>query len=158
MDQKHNIDKFPGYPHYPASEDIERAANNNGKVPFDESGQRPKDVNSSTDNRDKDVAIVSGTDADVTSEDIRDLQAAEQNMGTTDSYNIQHASLDNVDNDGDPLNEESSLLYDMTGEDLDVPGSGADDADELIGEEDEENNYYSLGGDNHESQEENKGE
>jgi len=35
------------------------------------------------------------------------------------------------------------------GEDLDVPGAELDDAEEAIGEEDEENNYYSLGGDNH---------
>jgi hypothetical protein len=35
------------------------------------------------------------------------------------------------------------------GEDLDVPGSELDDAEEFIGEEDEENNYYSLGGDDH---------
>lgn len=33
--------------------------------------------------------------------------------------------------------------------DLDVPGSDLDDAQEKIGSEDEENNYYSLGGDNH---------
>ncbi len=32
---------------------------------------------------------------------------------------------------------------------LDVPGSDLDDKDEKIGEEDEENNYYSLGGDDH---------
>ncbi|MGC4039040.1 MAG: hypothetical protein QM764_23985 [Chitinophagaceae bacterium] len=38
--------------------------------------------------------------------------------------------------------------------DLDVPGADADDNDELIGEEDEENNYYSLGGENHEGLEE----
>ena len=37
----------------------------------------------------------------------------------------------------------------VTGEDLDVPGSEMDDANEMIGSEDEENNYYSLGGDNH---------
>ncbi len=35
-------------------------------------------------------------------------------------------------------------------EGLDVPGSELDDAQEEIGSEDEENNYYSLGGDNHE--------
>jgi len=38
--------------------------------------------------------------------------------------------------------------------DLDVPGSELDDISEEIGEEDEENNYYSLGGDNHENLEE----
>jgi hypothetical protein len=43
------------------------------------------------------------------------------------------------------------------GEDLDVPGAELDDADEVIGEEDEENNYYSLGGDDHDDLEEDKG-
>ena len=37
---------------------------------------------------------------------------------------------------------------------LDVPGAELDDKSEDIGEEDEENNYYSLGGDNHENLEE----
>lgn len=32
---------------------------------------------------------------------------------------------------------------------LDIPGDELDDKDEKIGEEDEENNYYSLGGDDH---------
>jgi hypothetical protein len=45
----------------------------------------------------------------------------------------------------------------LTGEDLDVPGAESDDANEAIGEEDEENNYYSLGGDDHDDLEENKG-
>ncbi len=40
-------------------------------------------------------------------------------------------------------------------EDLDVPGAELDDANELIGEEDEENNYYSLGGDDHSDLDEN---
>lgn len=43
---------------------------------------------------------------------------------------------------------------DFTGEDLDVPGAELDDEDEMIGREDEENNYYSLGGDNHDNQDE----
>jgi hypothetical protein len=34
-------------------------------------------------------------------------------------------------------------------EEMDVPGSELDDEQENIGSEDEENNYYSLGGDNH---------
>ena len=40
--------------------------------------------------------------------------------------------------------------------DLDVPGAELDDKDEAIGEEDEENNYYSLGGDEHNDLEEEK--
>ena len=42
----------------------------------------------------------------------------------------------------------------FSGYDLDVPGSDLDDEQERIGNEDEENNLYSLGGDNHEDLEE----
>jgi hypothetical protein len=42
-------------------------------------------------------------------------------------------------------------------QDLDVPGSELDDEMENIGSEDEENNYYSLGGDDHDDLDENQG-
>jgi hypothetical protein len=45
-----------------------------------------------------------------------------------------------------------------SGAGLDVPGAELDDADENIGEEDEENNYYSLGGDDHNDLEEDPNE
>ncbi len=45
-----------------------------------------------------------------------------------------------------------------SGAGLDVPGADLDDADENIGEEDEENNYYSLGGDDHNDLEEDPNE
>ena len=41
-----------------------------------------------------------------------------------------------------------------TGDDLDVPGVEPDNEQEYLECEDEENNYFSLGGDNHESLEE----
>lgn len=44
---------------------------------------------------------------------------------------------------------EKSFDEDMSGDDLDVPGSELDDQQESVGSEDEENNYYSLGGDDH---------
>lgn len=53
---------------------------------------------------------------------------------------------------------ELSFEDDMSGDDLDIPGSELDDAQEDIGSEDEENNYYSIGGDNHEDLEEDKAE
>ena len=59
-----------------------------------------------------------------------------------DEINLKHSSLDNTDEDGDTLNE-MSVTDDVTGEDLDIPGSEEDDEDEIIGEEDEENNGYS---------------
>jgi len=39
-------------------------------------------------------------------------------------------------------------------EGLDIPGAELDNSDEEIGNEDEENNFYSLGGDRHEDLEE----
>ena len=47
---------------------------------------------------------------------------------------------------------------DLVGDDLDVPGSELDDMAEEVGNEDEENNYYSIGGDNHNDLEEQKGD
>ncbi|MDZ4667331.1 MAG: hypothetical protein SGJ00_05550 [bacterium] len=44
----------------------------------------------------------------------------------------------------------------MSGGDLDVPGSELDDQQESVGSEDEENDYYSLGGDDHNDLEEDR--
>jgi hypothetical protein len=54
----------------------------------------------------------------------------------------------------DSMNEKD-FSTNLSGDDLDVPGSELDDAQEDVGREDEENNYYSLGGDNHKDLEEN---
>ncbi len=80
--------------------------------------------------------------------------------GKEDIYKNEK-ELDNVDpNDPTHLksknpaanqpNEKGFNKNNLTGGDLDVPGAELDDAQENIGSEDEENNYYSLGGDNHE--------
>ena len=44
---------------------------------------------------------------------------------------------------------EKAFRDDLSGSDLDIPGSELDDPQERVGNEDEENNYYSIGGDNH---------
>ena len=90
---------FPGYPHYPASEDI---YNTEEKV-------------------------------ELNPDNLSKTKTANTNPGKRN---------------------EKDFKEDMTGEDLDVPGSEADDAQEEIGSEDEENNYYSLGGENHHNLEE----
>ena len=46
-------------------------------------------------------------------------------------------------------NNEKDFEEDKSGSDLDVPGSELDDENEKTGSEDEENNLYSLGGDDH---------
>ena len=53
---------------------------------------------------------------------------------------------------------EKDFIEDPTGGDLDVPGSELDDPQENIGNEDEENNYYSLGGDDHDDLDEDRGD
>ncbi len=76
--------------------------------------------------------IVPGSEADVTPDDLIALGNKDADFGRRDELAV-------------------------TGDDLDVPGSEEDDINEDIGEEDEENNYYSLGGDAHEDLEEGKG-
>ena len=44
---------------------------------------------------------------------------------------------------------ELNFTEDKSGDDLDVPGSEQDNEQEAIGSEDEENNYYSISGDNY---------
>ena len=61
---------------------------------------------------------------------------------SNDEINLNHSHLDNVDEDGDVLNE-IEIADDNSGEDLDIPGAEHDDENEGIGEEDEENNVYS---------------
>ena len=77
-------------------------------------------------------------------------------MPTKDEQSLKRANLDSTDNEGEPLNERSSFNA-ISGSDLDVPGSEDDDQNEDIGEEDEENNSYSLGGDGNSINEERSG-
>ena len=91
---------------------------------------------------DDQINIVSGTEADVNSEDLELLGDKDQDQDMGDDELIEgNARVDERDLQGDKLNEN----------DLDVSGAENDDLDEELGEEDEENNYYSLGGDNKDS-------
>lgn len=94
---------FPGYPHYPASQDVF----NKEQVEEDLDPENPKKI-----------------------------KVTERTSG---------------------LNEKD-FRQDVSGQDLDVPGSEEDDQQEAVGSEDEENNHYSLGGDDKESLEEDPGD
>ena len=78
--------------------------------------------------------------SDISPDEEELLQRTENSMGSDDDVALERAKLDNMDEDGEPLNEQ----IDISGKDLDVPGAEEDDANEEIGEEDEENNSYSL--------------
>ena len=53
--------------------------------------------------------------------------------------------------------QEMDFSEELSGSDLDVPGSELDDELEEIGSEDEENNYYSIGSDDHNDLDEDEG-
>jgi hypothetical protein len=113
-----------------------------------------EDVNDSTiddeEINDDDEELVMGNEADVTAEEATLLQRADEDMPTDDDIRLRRAELDETDNDGDALNE-SSVVDEVAGGDLDVSGADSDDPMESIGEEDEENNYYSLGSDSNDN-------
>ncbi len=91
-----------------------------------------------------DQEIMESEDSNVSQTEKDDLRKSANDM-PGDDQNLRKAALDSTDDDGTPLNEES-FKKNVTGTDLDVPGAQQDDANEKIGEEDEENNEYSIAG------------
>lgn len=88
------------------------------------------------------------------SEDMYRKGKKEEEIDPSDPSKMKQSIDSKIANDRNELDFEKV----KTGKDLDVPGSELDDDMENVGSEDEENNYYSIGGDNHEDLEENKGE
>jgi len=84
------------------------------------------------------------------SEDIYSKYREEKDIDPEDISKIKES------NDIVGTNNEKDFNDDVSGSDLDVPGSELDDEQENIGSEDEENNYYSLGGDDHNDLDEDK--
>ncbi|HEY0677077.1 MAG TPA: hypothetical protein VGD17_02280 [Chitinophagaceae bacterium] len=149
-----NDTEFPGYPHYPSKEDIMNPSNHMKRVEVDVENLTPSgkfaDVKQSQDKTqtnetsaanealsldEDDITATSGTEADLTKDDLLILG------GTKYSDNDLQGIARNV----------------VDAEDLDIPGAELDNENEEIGEEDEENNYYSLGGERHEGLEEDPG-
>lgn len=71
--------------------------------------------------------------------------------------NPENISETKIPNSTFDLNRVKDFSEDVAGNDLDVPGSELDDEMEKAGSEDEENNYYSLGGDGKVNLDENLG-
>lgn len=70
-------------------------------------------------------------------------------------HGIEVSTVDPDDITLPKLPNPDTLEYPLYGSDLDIPIADVDDAEEAIGNEDEENNYYSLGGDDKSSLDEN---
>src|SRR5918993_1284388 len=131
--------EFPGYPKYPASEDIVYHAK---RVDMDLDGEEqapiPAEYNATQTNVPK-APKTGHSPADVTKDDLQALNAEENNFEGDDAVLAERV-----------------YPVDFAGTDLDVPGAQLDDAEEAVGDEDEENNLYSLGGENHEDLEEDR--
>jgi hypothetical protein len=155
MDKNKNTDNnedrdFPGYPHYPSDEDITNPSNGLKKVDADverlanskrlssmAANEEPtRGENTEGDDTGDDLRIVPGTEADVTEDDLVLLGDRDADQDMNDDELIQgNARVDFVENE----------------DDLDIPGADLDEGPDAMGQHDEENNYYSLGGDRHES-------
>jgi len=83
-----------------------------------------------------------------------DIYAREQEAKDVDPEN---PAKKKAPNEKPYARNEKNFNEAMSGSDLDIPGSEDDEREVNEGSEDEENNFYSLGGDNHESLEEDNG-
>lgn len=147
---------FPGYPHYPAEEDILNPENDHKRLDIDVENltrshnitpdhiksiegvsETGTDMTVATDGEPDDIEMVPGTDADLTAEDFLIL-----------------GSLDEDKDMGEDEELREQGYFPRTAKDLDEPDPD-EDGDEIPGNEDEENSYYSLGGDEMEKLEEN---
>lgn len=108
----------------------------------DEEGDDIWDENNNTMTKEE---LLDGDNESVTQEEKDTLARTFSDMPTKDELNLRQSYVDEHDADGERLNEMSEDA--ASGHDLDTTIVDADDAMEKIGEEDEENNIYSLGGD-----------
>lgn len=88
-------------------------------------------------------------DSDVSPTERRMLANTEY-MEQGDNDRLQRAALDNTDFQGERLNE-GSFGERQTGSDLDIPEETDETTTESLGQGDEENKYYSLGGDDNDN-------
>lgn len=142
--------EFPGYPKYPASEDIMNQSKRlEGNLDDEVLTGKSVDMKLSKGGSENiDSEVVEGVEDelkptkknpyDITDEDMEALGPEDLSMDMGDDEQLKHRNR--------PV--------DFSAQDLDIPGSELDDEKESIGSEDEENNSYSLGGDNHEDLEE----
>jgi hypothetical protein len=131
-------EEFPGYPKYGAEEDITRQADRVDENLDDEvltqvkHHEQPKKPKLNTDEvSSEDAEAKAKNTFDVTDEDMEALGPKDLSLDMGDDEQLK----------------QRKRPVDFTGEDLDVPGTELDDDQEEVGSEDEENNSYSLGGD-----------
>lgn len=127
---------FPGYPLYPANEDIM----NKGKridVDLNTAVENDQPIVNTPQNQEPLPSEANEQNSDLTKDDLQALASEEIHSGGDDEILTKRI-----------------WPVDFAADDLDIPGSEQDDAQEQLGSEDEENNSYSVGGDRHDDLEE----
>ena len=140
--------KLPGYSHYAAKDDIMNKANKMKKVNLAEEVKGQASKKKSSDNLDE-------LDERPFLSEIKDKKQRNSGKLTKEDQDMLGEDELNSDMGDDAVLKNRVWPIDMSGDDLDIPGAELDDANEIIGEEDEENNNYSIGGDRHEDLDEN---
>jgi hypothetical protein len=145
-----HVDEFPGYPHYPSTDDITNPRKGYEKMELNESLRRlgkPKGK----------PASVKPESEQMEKPWLPDLETSEEEFAAS-NVSADEKRLLESDELSEDMGEDEELRtrvwdVDVSGSDLDIPGAESDDEEEDVGEEDEENNLYSLGGDRHEDME-----
>jgi len=136
---------LPGYPHYSPKDDIMNPKNQAKKVTLKEDMPSKTSKKPSEDLDEKPYLS-----------DMKTKKARNSGELTKEDQDLLGSDELNLDLDGDDAVLKNRVWpVDMAGDDLDIPGAELDDANEILGEEDEENNNYSIGGDRHDDLEEN---
>jgi hypothetical protein len=140
LNKSENDQGLPG--EYPPSEDIMNRLNQVERVSLDpdniSNSKSPGVIDDKLDRpfpEDLDTHAAAPGPSDLTKEDLEALGPKDLSMDGGDDEQLKHRVW--------PV--------DFSARDIDVPGSELDDRNEMIGSEDEENNSYSLGGDDKES-------
>jgi len=148
---------FPGYPHYPKNEDVMNSDERVDTANMDEM-QRGSTASNSVKKKTNDLAAPAESETPQTSaaETLREKAAFNFNPNDDDEVEfVDGTDADITEEEVDELERDGVSDHNFHPDELDVPGAELDDDSEEIGEEDEENNYYSLGGDEKENLEEN---
>lgn len=127
---------FPGYPLYPANEDIMNKAKRID-VDLNTAVENDQPIANTPANQEPPTMELNDEKSDLTKDDFQALASEEIHTGGDDE-----------------ILRKRIWPVDFAANDLDIPGSEQDDAQELVGSEDEENNSYSVGGDRHDDLEE----
>ena len=85
---------------------------------------------------DDDDLIVTGNETDISPEELSMLEGLDGFEATADNENLAKSALDNIDQTGEELNEDS-FGEDLTGEDLDIETGDEEDLIDLDDQEEE---------------------